>query len=501
MYVLRYKRKKIVVQCEVTDFMGKKRRKVFHMDVPAERREGLRTIAPHARLRPRGRPKKRAPPKGNTTLWDFVVPHKDRVPSIRYLLRFPRHVVAPTEFARAMFSPRDAILYWELPRFQGYFDDLFVAEDLEFWDQWETELRMRKLPREVPPLRDLFIYECVRVNLGCETYAQFDRALCMLGPAPVFSLLAARTFVPSEQDFSDFYRVTPLDAFQEMLWNLVGRLYAARAIRCRIMIWDCQFVHSNASDYKDSITGAYSDRDAGVGRHQDKFLGVGYMVSTLYLYCGDVIAPVFCVVFPANTSDKQIFAETMRYYYGEGWPVPLLVLCDRGAYSIANLRLLASHGTIGLINMPKTVTKQRVAVLDDDHRVNRNFVPEEWSDADVRELMNLRTVIERRFSPNNLVHHTRRLNVREIAEVAKHRYMMLILEVLKILACINLGRGDLLRCATAFSRLRSTVAIQEIGQLLAKTGYTPFTPLSPPVLDINKIRMFLERHGKDLNED
>ncbi len=248
------------------------------------------------------------------------------------------------------------------------------------------------------------------------------------------------------------------------------------------------------------MEGTYSDRDAGVGRHAKKYLGVGYMVSTLYLYCGDVVAPVFCVLFPANTSDKQIFAETMRYYYGQRWPAPLVILCDRGAYSIANLRLLASYGTIGLINVPKTVTKQRVAVFDADHRVNRDFAPAGCSDADLLALMNLRTEVERQFSHNNLVYHTRRANVREVAEVAKHRYVVLCLEVLKVLACVNLGHGDLLGKPTAFSRMRATRTIQEILQLLAKAGYTPLTPVTELKPDLNKIWMINEQGIKYLNE-
>ncbi len=500
MYILRYQRKKTIIQMEITDYMGQERCVVFQMSVPSERSAGLKAIAPRAAKRPRGRSRGVSTPKGHLTLWDFSRSFKTTVPAVQYLLRFPRHLVAPTDFGRARLTPRERIFYWELPGFQGYFDDLFGAENFAFWDRWEVELRGRRLPREVPCLRDMFVYECVRLNMGCETYAQFGRALGMLGPTPVLPLIANPTFVPGEQDFSDFYRVTPLDVFQELFWDLVDRLYAARAIRCRVMVWDCQFVHSNSADYKDARDGTYSDRDAGVGWHTNKFLGVGYMVSTLYLYCGDVVAPVFCVPFPANTNDKQIFAETMQYYYSEGWPTPLVILCDRGAYSVANLRLLASHGTIGLINVPKFVTKQPVAILDDDHRVNRRFVPAEWSDKDILALMNLRTVIERKFSPNNLVHHGRRLNVREIAEVAKHRYMLLILEVLKILACVNMGRGDLLGRATAFSRLRSTMSFQEVAVFLPKAGYIPFTPITPPAPDINKNWMLMSQGGQNLNK-
>lgn len=499
MYTFQFKRKKSFSQWEITDFMGKKRHVIFHMDVPAERRDAKRVL--NARKQGKGTPPlKAAPVTRPATLWDFVIPHKVRVPSPRYLLRFPRHVVAPTETGRAKLSPLECLLYWELPRFEGFFEDLFGPADFAFWDAQEVELGKKGLLRSIPCMRDMFAYECLRIHLGAETYAQFYRILSILGTAAVIPLLASPKLVPTEQDFSDFYHVTPLDAFQEFFWGLVRALHASKAISAKVMIWDCQFLHSNASDYKDELTGTYSDRDAGLGRHANKFLGVGYQVSTLYLYCGQVVVPVFCVLFPANARDPQIFGETLRYYYSHGWPIPLLVLADRGAHSIANERLLAARGTIGMLNVPKTVTKQHVVELDADHRFNRDFVPAAWTDAGIRDLMALRTVIERQFSHNTLVYHARRANVREIAEVAKHRYMVLILDILKTRACLSLGRGDLLGRSTAFSRMRGSMSALEWVLLLVELGIKPLAPFLPPTTDINRLRMLVEQGQKYMDE-
>ncbi|OLS12107.1 MAG: hypothetical protein RBG13Loki_4265 [Promethearchaeota archaeon CR_4] len=384
--------------------MGKKRRVFFHVDVTAEPREAKRILNPQ-KLGKGTTPRKSAPAKPLATLWDFAIPRKAWVPSPRYLLRFPHHVVAPTDAGRAKLSPLECLLYWELPRFEGFFEDLFDPANFAFWSRQEVELGKKGLLRAIPCLRDVFAYECLRIHLGAETYAQFYRNLGILGTAAVLPLLETPKLVPTEQDFSDFYHVTPLDTFQEFFWDLVRELHARKVISAKVLVWDCQFLHSNAADYKDELTGTYSDSDAGLGRHANKFLGVGYQVSTLYLYCGQVVVPVFCVLFPANARDPQIFGETMRYYYGQGWPAPRLVLGDRGAYSIANERLLAAHGTIGMLNVPKTTTKQHIVELDADHRFNRDFVPAAWPDANIRDLMALRTVIERQFSHNTLVYH------------------------------------------------------------------------------------------------
>ena len=170
---------------------------------------------PASSTAPRGRPRKLRGAQVSFHSLGFYYPPQDCGPLNSVLAPLPpawgcSYGARP----RALFPTRHHLVLGTAG-FQGFFDDLFVPEDLALWNRWETGLGAQNLPREVPPLRDMFIYECVRVNMGCETYAQFQRALGMLGPAPVLPLLATPTFVPTEQDFSDFYRVTPLDAFQE----------------------------------------------------------------------------------------------------------------------------------------------------------------------------------------------------------------------------------------------------------------------------------------------
>jgi hypothetical protein len=44
-----------------------------------------------------------------------------------------------------------------------------------------------------------------------------------------------------------------------------------KLLKFKILMWDSQFVHSKASDYKDRKTKKYSDHEAGIGRHNNKF--------------------------------------------------------------------------------------------------------------------------------------------------------------------------------------------------------------------------------------
>jgi hypothetical protein len=259
-----------------------------------------------------------------------------------------------------------------------------------------------------------------------------------------------------------------------VFFHILSEFVQHHLISFRILIWDCQFIHTNGSDYKVPHTDHYSDRDAGIGRHQNKFLGLGYMASTLYLYCGNLVIPIFCMIFPANISDKEIFQTTMEGYFFRGLPQPYIVIGDAGAYSIKNLRYLSQKGIIGLINAPKIVTKQNIVDLRDDVHINRDFLPSSWSDTEILEIYNIRTKIERRFSHNFQIYHVKEINVRGIDQVAKHWYVVLISDLLKELAVIKLGRLDLLGNYTSFSSLRSGDSVQNYLGALKKEGFRIF---------------------------
>jgi len=445
------------------------------MSDPSEYRRGKKAFTLQKIPKKRGRPPKFHSTK-ETNLFNYFIKHNGDIMDVNYIIRFPHHLKSPTEEGRTYLSLIDAVLYWEVNGFQGFFDDLFHLADLDHWNNWEKILESQNLMRKIPCLQDMFIYECLRIHLGIESYAQYWRILSILNPMVLLPLLKMPKFIPRDQDFSDFFHVVPLEAFETFLQGLIKEIYARKLISYRILIWDCQFMHSNASDYKSKDEKFYKDRDAGLGRHNNKFLGVGYMVSTLYAYCGDIVVPVFCMLFPANINDKTIFFDTMSYYYSQNHPKPLIILADAGPYSLKNLRLLAKNGTIGMINAPKNIKKQNIIKLSENVRLNRDFLPPNWSLEDCIKIYNLRTIIERLFSHNTLVYHARRMNVRGIDQAAKHRYMILILDLLKVLACHKLGRSDLFQTATAFSQMRKGYDAHYVQMSLINHGFKLLLP-------------------------
>ena len=83
--------------------------------------------------------------------------------------------------------------------------------------------------------------------------------------------------------------------------------------------------------------------------------------------------------------------------------------------------------------------------------INRDFIPAEWTDEETIMLLKLRTEIERQFSHMIVVYHARRSNVRGIETVTKHRYLILILDLLKILTAYKVGRPDLIGKTRSFT--------------------------------------------------
>ncbi|MCF2138487.1 MAG: hypothetical protein K9W44_00360 [Candidatus Lokiarchaeota archaeon] len=148
-----------------------------------------------------------------------------------------------------------------------------------------------------------------------------------------------------------------------------------------------------------------------------------------------------------------------------------LVLDDGGAYSLKNLQLLDQHGAVGMIRATKNIKKHNLVKLSSSILINRDFISSSRSNDELHELYGLRTCNERQFSHNTLFYNASRVNIRRIAEVAKHRYMILCLDLLKTIACHKLDRKDLFQHSTAFSQIRSGYKAQMLRMTLYLQGY------------------------------
>ena len=200
---------------------------------------------------------------------------------------------------------------------------------------------------------------------------------------------------------------------------------------------------------------------------------MGYKASTLYAYCGDRVVPVFCRMFPGNTAEVDCFRLTVEAYFESSLPAPLVIIGDSGGYSEANLEYIAGRGVVPLVNARKNITSQPVKQFGDHIFFNTKYLPARWSDDDVRSLYAVRTAIERCFSRVVAIYNAKRVSIRGIAGVTKHRWVILILDELKILASYKAGRPDLFQRPTAFARTRLAFPAGITRALYTAEGYHP----------------------------
>jgi len=152
----------------------------------------------------------------------------------------------------------------------------------------------------------------------------------------------------------------------------------------------------------------------------------------------------YCELFPGNTDEYTVFKETFAHYFSLGYGKSLVILADAVPYSIEILRWLFDMGIISLINSKKTIKNQRIKKLTDHFYVNLDFIPAAWAKEQLVLLMNIRSEIGHQFSHITVVYHARRANVRGLEMVSKHRYMIIILDLLKINTSYKIGRPDLI---------------------------------------------------------
>jgi len=222
--------------------------------------------------------------------------------------------------------------------------------------------------------------------------------------------------------------------------------------------------------------GSYNDPDAGFCKHQGNVYGVGYKVSTIYAYCGNRSVPIYCELFSGNTDEYTVFKETFKHFFQLGFEKPLVILADAGPYSIENLEWLFEKGIIPLINSRKSIKNQNIMKLTEFFYVNMDFIPSDWTKEDLILMMNIRSEIERQFSHITVVYHARRANVRGLEMVSKHRYLILILDILKINTAYKLGRPDMIGKTRIFTMTKGVDFYSIFPEIAKEDGFQILLP-------------------------
>lgn len=462
---------------QITDYVFKIEKRVFVMSVAKDYRIAMKLLTSVPRLKK----KKRGRTKDITKLFykiDYSV-KKGELTTIspRYLRRFRNVAVLPeSEISYEGIRPVEKLMLKALPGFTGFFEHVIICNNFAFFDDLQEELETKGISFKKRFLHDIIIFELSRIHIGIDNYTSYMNAIKYFQANYLKTVLHDPNYFPDVSIVSYAFRSVPLDALKQFFFELLEETYEFRIAKNRILIWDGQFVHSNSSDQFNKKKGSYNDPDAGFCKHNTKIYGVGYKVSTIYAYCGNRSVPIYCELFPGNTDEYTVFKETFKHFFTLGYEKPVLILADAGPYSIEILQWLFEMGIIPLINSKKSIKNQNIVKLTEYFYVNMDFIPSTWTKEELILLMNIRSEIERQFSHVTVVYHARRANISGLEMVSRHRYLILILDLLKINTAYKLGRPDLIGKTRIFTMTKGVDFYSTFPELAQKEGFQTLLP-------------------------
>ena len=475
--VLKYKIKKSIIQFQIDDYIYNVKKEVFIMSIPKDYRRAMKLI----NSVPRRSKKKRGRKKDITKLFykiDYFIKRGNLTASKpQYLRRFRDvAVVAELEINYNGISNVEKLMLKALPGFTGFFEHIIACNNFTYFDDLQEKLEERGFSFKNRFLHDIIIFELSRIHIGIDNYTAYMNAIKYFQANYLKSILHDPDYFPDVGIVSHALRALPLKALKLFFFELLEESYEFKIAKNRILIWDGQFVHSNSNDQFNKEKGSYNDPDAGFCKHQGKVYGVGYKVSTIYAYCGNRSVPIYCELFPGNKDEYTVFKETFKHFFQLGFEKPRVILADAGPYSIEILEWLFEKGIIPLINSRKSIKNQNIMKLTEYFYVNMDFIPSDWTKEDLILMMNIRSEIERQFSHITVVYHARRANVRGLEMVSKHRYLILILDILKINTAYKIGRPDMIGKARIFMMTKGVDFYSTFPEIAKEDGFQILLP-------------------------
>jgi hypothetical protein len=475
--VLKYKNKKSITQMQITDYIYWVKKQIFVMSIPKDYRTAMKLLNSVSR----SSKEKRGRKKDITKLFykiDHFIKKGDLTPiKPQSLRRFRDVAVVPeSEISYEGISRVEKLMLKALPGFTGFFEHIIYCNGLSFFDDVQEKLELEGLSFRNRFLHDIVIFELSRIHIGIDNYTSYMNVIRYFQADYLKTVLHDPTYFPDVAIVSHALRVLPLEVLKQFFFKLLEETYEFKIAKNRILIWDGQFVHSNSNDKYNKEKGSYTDPDAGFCRHQGKIYGVGYKVSTIYAYCGRRSIPLYCELFPGNTDEYTVFKETFKHFFQLGFEMPLIILADAGPYSIEILEWLFNMGIIPLINSKKSIKNHHIKQLTDNFYVNMDFIPSDWTKDELILMMNIRSEIERQFSHIIVVYHARRANVRGLEMVSKHRYLILILDLLKINTAYKIGRPDLIGKTRTFTMTKGVDFYSVFPEIAKKDGFQILLP-------------------------
>jgi hypothetical protein len=382
------------------------------------------------------------------------------------------------DHAAGLIPDYDWIMARSMQTFTGFFNHIFELNDFKMLDDIEAELENGGTSFKDISIQDVMRSELFRLQLGFHDYTGLQKVYTTLGGNFTRALFRDTSYYPTAANVSHVMTRIPPSKLYSFYKKLVGEAIDLKIIVPRILLWDTQFVRSNSNNNKNKQTNTYNDPDAGYGRHNGRKLGVGYSVSSLYAYCGswNRAFPVHFEVFPANKSDNPIFRETLSNYLVQGGDGCKVIVADTGAYSKRNLDFCMGRGIYPIIRAKKNLVTHPTTEVKRGYWFNTDYFPPGWSKGDIRYVYEKRPAIEAAQSANNTFYNARRMNTRGLDNAIRGRAMIYILDLLRALTAVKIGRPDLISTLTAFSASREVFPQDWWSDTARASGYDLLLP-------------------------
>ena len=446
MYIAIWKRK-VICQCQITDYLGKSIIIFFDMKNPTHRKYYRLLLRGAGIKKRRNRLALRIPPKGQQILDQFF-PSSAVTGRLSFKLPY-RHQVRlppiPTPFAESMeYQALQAY-----PRAKGYLNYLFQFNSFAFWDFLPGSLVQDALYRTISAA-DVFKVEMARYKWGITKYDRWIELLTHI-PAILEAVGIAWDHMPTGSQYGQLVAHLGRENIQAYFFRLVQECLSLRLIDCKIIIWDGRFLESNCAKNANTHLHRVADAEAGKYKHIGKYYGVGYIDSTFL--CAKHNLTFYYQSFPANRNHNLIFRQTFQEIRAQPFPHAQILLADAGAYSKTSLRLVRAADTIPLIYARKNCNYPVIQVAPRKF-INIQYVPPVMFPRLI-EILNYRTKIERNYSPARVVYEVSRMNNRGWENASMNIGKLKCIELLTALTAVKLHRLDLLNTPTAFRALPS----------------------------------------------
>ncbi len=358
-----------------------------------------------------------------------------------------------SDFAENIITKKEWDMFNTLPKFTGFFDNLFELNNLSYFDDLQEELSSLGADFRNIFLHDIIAFELLRRQLGYKDYSGLEKMSYFLGDNPLKDILRNSLFFPTAANVSFILKQIPSKKIMNYFNILVKEAISLRIIVTKILVFDGQFVHSNCNDNKNKTTGQYNDPEAEYYRHTGKKLGVGCFYWSICAYCGSWSRslPVHFNTFPGNKNDKPASRKTFLDFKKKKIGKWKMILGDTGTYCKRSLDLYRNKGIFPLLRAPKHLKTHPTLELKKGFWFNSDYFPSGWKNEDVLKMYDQRPSVEAGQSSNPTFYNQKRLNTRGIEMAHTHRTFSYILDLLRPLTAYKINRPDLLTKLSAFS--------------------------------------------------